>query len=409
MAVFDNLNKTTSPGVAPSVQEYYDATLQRYLMPNLVHATHAQKVPLPKHNGKQVRFRKPTRLAPITTPLESGVTPAGQTIEMTDFRVEVSPYGGHIELTDEANFFLLDDTQKMSATLLSDQARLSLDTILRNAYNTGTNVFYAGGKTSRAVLTSSDVLTSEELKKIVRFMEMNSVPKFSDGFYRAIIGPQTKYDLTDDPLWTDVAKYQNTANMEKYEVGRMLGIKFLETPNSMVFKPETNLFGSTASLTVSAVDAANRKLTITANHALITPYVARQLVGKLVDVKASSAAATQESVAIERVVPTDGTNAFIYLRWWPQTTMAANAVIVPTGGGASGMPVHSTLVYGDNAIGSVSLGGKDAVRIIINPPGSSGALDPIAQRATVAWKAPAFCGAILDDLRICRIEHGVSG
>lgn len=410
MAVFDNLNYTHSPGVAPSVQEYFNAKLQKYLMPELVHARFAQKVRLPKHNGKFVRFRKPIRLEPITTPLSEGVTPEGQKIEMTDFRVTVKPYGGYIALTDEVDLYLLDNQTKLAADLLTDQATLSLDTILRNDYHTGCNVFYAGGKTSRAALTPGDVLTEDMLKRVVRTMEDHSVPKLAGGYYGSIIHPFTKYDLTAFPAWLDKAKYQTTEDLEKYEVGRMYGIRFFESPNAMVFRAGKYLFGTVASLTASSVDVAKKTLTVTAGHAAITPDVARELAGKLVDVKASSSATEQASACIEYVTPSDGKSAVLHLRYPPEgITLAANAVVIPTGGGAGGMDVYSTLVFGANAFGCVALDGTgDNVESILMPPGSSGAIDPLKQRGTAAWKAKGFGGAILDDIRAIRMEHAVS-
>ena len=83
--------------------------------------------------------------------------------------------------------------------------------------------------------------------------------------------------------------------------------------------------------------------------------------------------------------------------------------IVPTGGGASGATVFSTIVYGMDALGEVSLDGNGKnVQIIMNPPGSSGALDPLNQRGTVAWKVKGFGAAILNDDYIVRIESGAT-
>ena len=274
--------------------------------------------------------------------------------------------------------------------------------ILRDAYNAGSNVFFPGSVTSRAALASTSLLTADVLKKVIRTMERNNVPKFSDGFYHAVIDPETKFDLTADALWTDVAKYQNTANMERYEIGRMLSTKFYETTNAKTFQDQANLFGTTASLTIAAVDLGKKRLTVTANHALITPDVARELSGQLVKVG-------PDIVCIERVEPTDGTSAYIFLRW-TKPGMGTATTITPTGGGASGLKVHSTLLYGADAFGTVALGGSgDSAYTIINPPGSSGALDPLNQRGTVDWRVKAFCGVILDDIRVCRIEHAVSG
>ena len=52
MAVFDNLNYTHSPGVAPGVVQYYERALLENLQPEMVHSRDAQKRTLPLNNGK---------------------------------------------------------------------------------------------------------------------------------------------------------------------------------------------------------------------------------------------------------------------------------------------------------------------------------------------------------------------
>ena len=113
-----------------------------------------------------------------TEPLKEGVTPAGQEIQQTAFTAVVKPYGRHVELTDEMNFYQLDNMHQEVARLLSDQAVLSLDTICRDALCAGMNVQYAGDKTGRASLTAADKLTPEEIKKAVRTLRRNNCKPF---------------------------------------------------------------------------------------------------------------------------------------------------------------------------------------------------------------------------------------
>ena len=239
MAVFDNLNKTYSPGVAPSVVEYYERSLLENMKPEMVHNRDAQKRTLPEHNGKTVKFRRFTPFAAITEPLAEGVTPAGQTLTETAFTAMVKPYGGHVELTDEINFYLLDNMHQETAKLLADQAALSLDTISRNALNAGMNVQYANSKTSRGALASTDKLTFAEIKTAVRNLKRKNVKPFADGFYHAIVHPDVVHDLTADTMWVDVAKYQDKVKTERYELGTIYKVKFFESTNAMVFKAQT--------------------------------------------------------------------------------------------------------------------------------------------------------------------------
>lgn len=408
MAVFDNLNKTYSPGVAPSVVEYYERSLLENMKPEMVHNRDAQKRTLPEHNGKTVKFRRFTPFAAITEPLAEGVTPAGQTLTETAFTAMVKPYGGHVELTDEINFYLLDNMHQETAKLLADQAALSLDTISRNALNAGMNVQYANSKTSRGALASTDKLTFAEIKTAVRNLKRKNVKPFADGFYHAIVHPDVVHDLTADTMWVDVAKYQDKVKTERYELGTIYKVKFFESTNAMVFKAQTYIYGTKASLTATAFDAATKCMTVSD---YISEDDARAMTGLLVNVQITKSSANSVTpMCIERV---DATNKKVYFRWVPASTTdwtTTNALkIVPYGGGASGADVYSTLIYGENAFGTIELGGTGRnVQIIINAPGSSGALDPLAQRGTIAWKVKGFCTVILQDDFIVRLESGAT-
>ena len=408
MAVFDNLNKTYSPGVAPSVVEYYERSLLENMKPEMVHNRDAQKRTLPEHNGKTVKFRRFTPFAAITEPLAEGVTPAGQTLTETAFTAMVKPYGGHVELTDEINFYLLDNMHQETAKLLADQAALSLDTISRNALNAGMNVQYANSKTSRGALASTDKLTFAEIKTAVRNLKRKNVKPFADGFYHAIVHPDVVHDLTADTMWVDVAKYQDKVKTERYELGTIYKVKFFESTNAMVFKAQTYIYGTKTSLTATAFDATTKCMTVSDS---ISEDDARAMTGLLVNVQITKSSANSVTpMCIERV---DATNKKVYFRWVPASTTdwtTTNALkIVPYGGGASGADVYSTLIYGENAFGTIELGGTGRnVQIIINAPGSSGALDPLAQRGTIAWKVKGFCTVILQDDFIVRLESGAT-
>ena len=408
MAVFDNLNKTYSPGVAPSVVEYYERSLLENMKPEMVHNRDAQKRTLPEHNGKTVKFRRFTPFAAITEPLAEGVTPAGQTLTETAFTAMVKPYGGHVELTDEINFYLLDNMHQETAKLLGDQAALSLDTISRNALNAGMNVQYANSKTSRGALASTDKLTFAEIKTAVRNLKRKNVKPFADGFYHAIVHPDVVHDLTADTMWVDVAKYQDKVKTERYELGTIYKVKFFESTNAMVFKAQTYIYGTKTSLTATAFDAATKCMTVSDS---ISEDDARAMTGLLVNVQITkSSTSSVTPMCIERV---DATNKKVYFRWVPASTTdwtTTNALkVVPYGGGASGADVYSTLIYGENAFGTIELGGTGRnVQIIINAPGSSGALDPLAQRGAIAWKVKGFCTVILQDDFIVRLESGAT-
>ena len=160
MAVYDNMNYSYDAGIAPTLLEAY---LQRKALknvePNLGYLRDAQMIEQPKNNGKHVRFFRYTELPAVTKPLYEGVTPDGQKLQETTFSVMTKQYGAHMEYTDELDLFHVDKKTDAMSDRLNRQAALSIDTVGRDQICAGLNVMYPGTVTSRAALTSSNILT----------------------------------------------------------------------------------------------------------------------------------------------------------------------------------------------------------------------------------------------------------
>ncbi len=411
MATWGNLNYTTSSGVSPSLIQYYERKLLENAKPDMVHARDAQMRSLPLHNGKIVKFRKFTPFTAITTPLAEGTVPTGQTLTQTEISAVVKPYGAHVELTDEMQWYMLDDMHRETAKLLSDQANLSLDTIVRNAMLGGSNVQYITGD-YRDDIAATNILTFAEIKKAVRTLKRENAKPFSDGYFHGIVHPDVVYDLTADSRWTAVDQYQDKSKVEKYELGNIYGVKFFESTNAYKQATDDTYFVGTAlaSMTIaSGGDYSASTLSCTVSES-ITDEQARALAGQLVVFYESGSTPTYNASCIDWV---DADNSIVYFRYSPENytnmTYAKSAVIRPLDAGSGGADIYSTLIYGQDAYGVVSLGGTGKnVSVIVNPPGSAGAYDPLKQFGTVAWKVNGFCATILQDDFIVRLEHGAT-
>lgn len=418
MAVFDNLNYSYSAGIAPGLHDYIFRKLMERQREDLVHGRDAQKRALPQNNGKRAQFRRMTPLPIKAVPLIEGKSAEGQPLTMTELWVAVKSYGGHVEITDEMDLYQIDNMTQETANLLNEQAVGTIDEIEREAFNAGLNVQYANGKATRTALTSADKLTFQDIKKAVRTLERKKAKVFSDGFYHAIVSPDVVFDLTSDPLWVDVAKYQDKQKVDKYELGTIYKVKFFKANNAKTFEAPEHLIDTTViygtaghtvnSLTISAYDAAKRQATVTKAQfaGFAEDEIVNNLVGRVMDVSAGS---TKYPVCVEKV-DIEGANVLVTFRWQAADTSAwDSATLVPYGGASSGDTVYSTLIYGQDAFGDIELEGHGKnVQIIINPPGSSGAADPEAQRGTIAWKVMGFGAAILQDDFVVRLESGAT-
>ena len=416
-----NINASYDPGIKPSMMESY--LMRRALEnvePELGYLQDAQKIEQPKNNGKHVTFFRYSELPAVTTPLQEGVTPDGQKLTETSFSVMTKPYGAYMTFTDELDLFHVDNKTQAMSDRLNRQAKLSIDTVGRDAICAGLNVMYPGSVTSRAGIGASNILTYAIIKKVVRNLRKKGAQPFSDGFFHAKISPDTYYDLTQDQHWNDVSTYQDDGRVQRYELGNIYKVKFFEVDNGKIFKAESYLYGSKAYLTAYAdFDVTNRTMTVTDT---ITEDEARELTGKMVYVQYTISGTPDVDyvtpMCVERVWPSGTANtAKILFRWVPDSTTTANWTtakslkVVPSGGSSTaGVEVHATIIYGQNAFGMVKLGSKSDpnFQIILKPVGSSGSLDPISQRGSVAWKVPHFACAVLQDDFICRVEHAVS-
>ena len=242
-----NTNVTTDSGLSAENKTFYDRTLLESAKPNLIHSQFGQKRPIPKNGGKKIEFRRYGALPKALTPLTEGVTPDGRKLTVTSIEAEVHQYGDYVALSDVLDLTAIDNNVLEATKAIGNQAGLTLDTITRNILQAGTNVQYcpkvgASGTTavtSRADIDATCKLTVDEIKKAVATLKANNVPKIS-GSYVAIIHPYAAYDLMSDPNWEEMHKYTTSDNMYEGEIGRIAGVRFVESSEALIVKTSTN-------------------------------------------------------------------------------------------------------------------------------------------------------------------------
>jgi len=239
---------TTQQSLSPEMKTFYDLTLIDEAGANLVHDQFAQKRPIPAGQGKTIEFRKFGALPKATTPLTEGVTPNGSALTVSTVTATVNQYGDYITQSDVLELTAVDNTVLEATKLLGRQAGLTLDTVTRNVLQSGTNVMYAekwvDGEsvevTSRNGLDSSAVLTVELVQRAVANLRALNAPTI-DGSYIAIIHPYAAYDLMRDSEWIDANKYGSPENLYEGEIGRLAGVRFVQTSEAKIYRNASNL------------------------------------------------------------------------------------------------------------------------------------------------------------------------
>lgn len=311
------VNVTSQASLSDEMKVYYCDRLIDNAEPFLVHDQFGDKYPIPKGHGKVIEFRKFSPLGKALTTLTEGVTPAGNSLEVTTKYGEVEQFGDYITISDVLDLTAIDRTLEQATKLLGSQAGRTLDTVTRDIITAGTNVMYgqhaAGGN---EVLQRNDVsadclLTTKLLfQAAAKLYSMNAMP--IDDSFVAIIHPNVACDLMTSPDWLDVHKYATPDNIYQGEIGKIANIRFVQSTEAKIFKQA----------------------------------------------------------------------------------------------GAGSIPVYATMVIGANAYGVTEVTGG-GLQHIVKQLGSSGAADPLNQRATTGWKAMKTAVRLVEE-NMVRIEHACS-
>lgn len=244
------MNDTTQLPYAVSVT-LNKAMLKRGL-PFLQHERYGSTAPLAKNSSNTQKWEKYGALATSTTPLTEGVTPAGSTLSKTSVTVTVQQYGDFVEITDWVDMTSFDPALINAAEVLGEQALQSRDEIVRDIISAGTNVQRANGAVSRVAITSSDKLTTTELKKARRTMGNNFAKKLTQivrpdmaygttpvaPCYIVIIDTNTVYDVEELPGFRAYEDYSNKSDSLPNEIGKWREFRFVETQSGKVFAGE---------------------------------------------------------------------------------------------------------------------------------------------------------------------------
>lgn len=390
-----NTNVTTDSGLSDEMKTYYSDYLIDLAEPELVHDQFGQKQPIPKNGGKTIQFRKYAPLAKALKPLTEGVTPDGNKLNVSVIESTVAQYGDYIELSDVLLLTAIDNNLVQATKLLGSQAGRTLDTITREVLNGGTNVQYQANavdaryKLEYTAGSTMHVLNVDSIRRAARALKVQNTPKIN-GDYVGIIHPDCSYDLMSDPEWKYPHQYVDTDNIYNGEIGKVGGVRFVETTEAKIFHGE-DLGSDSRNLAINGAVSANATTAVLDGGT----FAADALAGRklLIDGKVYTVASNTASSGTATVTLATGEKF---------AAISNDTVVYPGEGGKGGRDVYSTLILGENAYGVTEVTGG-GLQHIVKQLGSAGTSDPLNQRATAGWKAIKTAERLVEQYMI-RIE-----
>ena len=379
LQLFAETQVTTQPSLTAEMKEFYDMTLLDNAQANLVHDQFGQKKPIPKNGGKTISFRKFAPLNKALTPLTEGVTPAGNGLSVTEISATVAQYGDFIVQSDVLELTALDNTILEATKLLGQQAGLTLDTVTRNVLNSSTNVNYASkwsGETetevtSRAALDKTSVIKVDTVRQVVAKLKSINAPKIN-GDYVAIIHPFAEYDLMSDKDWKDPKTYCDPKDLYEGEIGKIAGVRFVETSEAKIFGPGAIFDGIERMYVSKAITSSSTSVEVSAQ-------ASKSQTGLSIDCYIGGKKNTITAI-------TPGTGKTTLTVKTAIDTLAVGDLVCGQNGTSDGLAVFSTLFLAQGAYGITDVAGG-GLETIIKQKGSGGTADPLNQRSSVGWKA----------------------
>ena len=239
--------QNTTGTMTNEMKTFYEKRLIDQAEPRLVHDQFADYYPVPQNGGKTIEFRKYDSLPKASTPLTEGVTPNGQTLNVTTITSDLHQYGGWTPLTDVLQMTAIDNNVVQATRVLASQAGRTMDSITRDVLAGGTNVIYAPklsadgtetAVTSRKVLDKSCTLTPKLFFQAAAQLGAMNADPIGDS-YIAIIHPYAAYDLKTCKEFIEAHKYADPDTMYRGEIGTLGNIRFIETSEAKIWKDAT--------------------------------------------------------------------------------------------------------------------------------------------------------------------------
>ncbi len=164
----------------------------------------------------------------------------GKLDEMTDMvsqalsgstkQITVSEHGNAVSMSELLIQSSFDDVMASATTLLGRDYAMVIDCELRDtALSNDVNIVYGGQKTSRSVITATDVLSVSTIKDCIEILATNNAPKYGGAYWICFVHPHQSRTLRDDPAWINASNYGAPQNLFTGEIGRIDDTRFIES------------------------------------------------------------------------------------------------------------------------------------------------------------------------------------
>lgn len=244
---------STSVNVSQAIKNrFYKETFLTQAKAELVHKQLGQlNVDIPQGQGGYgtgvVYWTRFSNLPLVTAGQGEGVPTTAIGLTAANVTGSTAQYDGAVSISDLLKYTSFGDMMKQAVSDLGYQAGLSIDTIVRNAISGSLTTQVGTGAAYVTAIPQTGTLSITEIRKAIRTLSANDARKPDGGFWLAVVHPYAVYDLQGDSTtggWLTANQYREQTNgLLTGEVGKLMGVRFLETSNAKTLAT-TSITGS---------------------------------------------------------------------------------------------------------------------------------------------------------------------
>ncbi len=187
------------------------------------------------HNGSAVQFNIYNDLSQATSALTETSDVTAVALGDSTVTVTLAEYGNAVITTAKLRGTSFLNVDADAANIIGYNMVDSIDKVVSDVANGGTNVSYGGSAGSRAAVAAGDIITADKARAAVADLRTASAPGFENGNYIGMVHPDVAYDLRSETDVTDVIAFQirqDATSVRNGSIGVFGGIEWIENPRA---------------------------------------------------------------------------------------------------------------------------------------------------------------------------------
>lgn len=210
----------TLGNISAEDKQYYDRRMMLRARKAQVFMPFAYLESVPMHGGNSVSWRRLEAFGLATTPINEGIAPASQAMQVTEVTASVSQYGNFATISDQLYYMGIDDLLAEGSLNMGQNGGESIDSVIATALGNSTNVVYATGS-SKGAIAASNPITANLIRTGNETLEVANAVKFGGdaedealgvGGFVLFVHPHQVYDIYNDSEIKNALQYSAMTN-----------------------------------------------------------------------------------------------------------------------------------------------------------------------------------------------------